>query len=110
MTPTTESFLLYYPYIIFLFFLIGSEDNVCETGRNDMISDKEHFVPHPFDITKFYLCQHLGSSNRNIFGWSWYPHLMQCPQKTCFSMISKKCVWKTLDNNDSECSIIKSVF
>ena len=72
-------------------------DKICENSSND--ASNGHLVPHPFQSEKFYICQFIGKGI-NKSTWEKFrcmAHLMECQEKTYFSIASKTCAW-VLDN------------
>ena len=91
----------YLTLLLFWFFHICNStsilDNICENSSNDAWNG--HLVPHPFKSERFYICQFIGKGI-NKSTWEklqWIAHLMECPEKTYFSIASKTCAW-VLDN------------
>ena len=65
-----------------------SDDEICA-----VVAKRPHnyLLPHPFDCTKFYICQNLGHKTRWRGGWK--AHLMDCPPKTGFAIKLMVCNW-----------------
>ena len=71
-------------------FIIAYDDLICGVVA---LTPHNYLVPHPYDCSKFYMCQYLGNSEAP--GPTWKAHLMECPPKTGFEKKLMICNWLT---------------
>ena len=71
-------------------FIIAYDDLICGIVA---LTPHNYLVPHPYDCSKFYMCQYLGKSE--AARPTWKAHLMECPPKTGFEKKLMICNWLT---------------